>query len=78
MREMRVAWVGGQVWRWREVDCVLVVELLRLASSVDGDSGGKRNLRDKVGVALLEWSCPALRIYHSTTEWSMKISNWVT
>lgn len=56
---------------------VLVVQLLRLAGRVGRDSGGKRNLRVGAGMDLLMWSWPALCIYHSTGEWSMKISKWV-
>lgn len=56
---------------------VLVVQLLRLAGRVGRDSGGKRNLRVGAGMDLLMWSWPALCIYHSTGEWSMKIFKWV-
>lgn len=52
MEMERSKWIGG-LW-------VLVVELLKLGGDVDRDSGGKRCLRVRAGVAS---SCGSITLY---------------
>lgn len=54
MEMERSKWIGGL--------CVLVVELLKLGGGVDKDSGGKRCLQVRAGVAS---SCGSIALYAS-------------